>query len=263
MFSDFSDVEDGEILFSEPEEEQGQPAQEPAGNDVSVSLKTFAKTEAEILDLKIKQAEESYRVLYNKYVEKVRSKHTVAVSHNHPGYYTAKTVLGEANPTARNMTEKDLPRTFDLTVRKKTPEGSKLTKAITSHVEKDTLTDNLDELRVVGNLTGGDKQRDSDELRPACTEQTISLGQPRGRPTLLVKFFDLDEEEVHLAETLCGFDQEQGDLLGDLQRNGVRVGIYIKIVHCQARGEVYKLKDMLNGINGTFCGSTITLEIRY
>ena len=139
-----------------------------------------------------------------------------------------------------------------------------MTEAITSHVEKDTVTDKLDELRVVENLTGdGDKQRDSHELGPACTEQTISLEQPRGRPTLLVKFFDLDEEEVHLAKTLCGFDQEQGDLLGDLQRNGVRVGIYIKIVHCQARGEVCKLRDMLNGINGTFCGSTITQEIRY
>ena len=177
--------------------------------------------------------------MYNKYVEKVRSKHTVAVSHNHPGYYTAKTVLGEANPTAQNMTEKDsyentcqrlinsipadLPRNFDLTVRKKTPEESKLTKAITSHVEKDIVTDNLDELRVVENLTDGDKQRDSHELGPACTDQTISLGQPRGRPTLLVKFFDLDEEEVHLAETLCGFDQEQGDLLGDLQSRGMEL----------------------------------------
>ena len=239
MFSDFSDIEDGEILFSEPEDEQRESAQEPAGNDVSVAVKISAKTEAEILDLKIKQAEESYRDLYNKYAEKVKSKHAVAeaFSHNHPGYYTAKAVESKANPANKILSEKK--------------------------EERDTVADKHGDSYVDLNLTVEDKERSSSpDLGPASTEPT-SLGLPKGRPILLVKFFDLDEEEVHLAETLCGFDQEQGDILGDLQRNGVRVGIYVKIVHCQPRGEVYKLRDMLNGIKGTFCGSTITLEIKY
>ena len=54
MFSDFSDVEDGEIPFSESEDEQREVAQEPAGNDVSEVVRISAKTEAEILDLRIK-----------------------------------------------------------------------------------------------------------------------------------------------------------------------------------------------------------------
>ena len=159
----------------------------------------------------------------------------------------------------------DLPRNFDLTLQKKTPAGSKpsnslkLRKSISLHEVKEIETDKFGE----ENLSVEDKQQGSPVVGPASTEQPTSLGQPRGPPTLLVKFFDLDEEEVHLAESLCGFDQEHGDLLGDLHRNGVKVGIYIKIAHCQVRGEVYELRDMLSGIKGTFCGSTITHEIRF
>ena len=87
------------------------------------------------------------------------------------------------------------------------------------------------------------------------------LGQPRGIPTLLVKFFNLNEEAERLAEILLNFDHDRGDLVGDIQRNGVKVGMYIGILHCVRRDEVYKLRDMLKGIEGTFCGSTIISEI--
>ena len=89
-----------------------------------------------------------------------------------------------------------------------------------------------------------------------------SLGQPWGIPTLLVKFFGLKEEAECLAETLLKFDHDRGDLVGDIQENGVKVGMYIEVLHCEKRDEVYKLRDMLKGIEGTFYGSTIIPEIK-
>ena len=89
-----------------------------------------------------------------------------------------------------------------------------------------------------------------------------SLGQPWGIPTLLVKFFGLNEEAECLAETLLKFDHDRGDLVGDIQSNGVKVGIYIEVRHCDKRDEVYKLRDMLKGIEGTFYGSSIIPEIK-
>ena len=76
-----------------------------------------------------------------------------------------------------------------------------------------------------------------------------------------MKFFNLNEEAERLAEILLNFDHDRGDLVGDIQRNGVKVGMYIGILHCVRRDEVYKLRDMLKGIEGTFCGSTIISEI--
>ena len=113
-------------------------------------------------------------------------------------------------------------------------------------------------------FSGTVKQRVSQVLAGSGTLLT-NLGQPRGAPSLLVKFTNLGEDAEHLAEALCGFDQDKGDLIGDMKResDGVKVGIYINIAHCEERKDVYQLRNMLRGIEGTFCGSTISLEIKY
>ena len=70
---------------------------------------------------------------------------------------------------------------------------------------------------------------------------------------------------MNISLSLCGFDQDRGDLIGDMQResDGVKVGIYINVAHSEERKDVYQLRNMLRGIEGTFCRSTISLEIKY
>lgn len=53
-----------------------------------------------------------------------------------------------------------------------------------------------------------------------------------------------------------------GDTRGEMGRGAVAGGLWVEVAHFSSTAELYTLKTVLDGIEGTFKGSTITTEIR-